>query len=64
MTVDDLADTLVVEAVVHQLHCLPELPGPRPDPSAVAAARRTLKVVHGPAHGSDEAALLALTGRR
>ena len=63
LTVADLADTLVVEAVVHHLDCLLQLPGPRPHPAAAAATRRSLEAVHGSAPGSDEDAILTLTGR-
>lgn len=59
----DLAETLVVEAVVHHLDRLLQLPGPGPAPVALAAARRSLEAVHGVARGVDEDADLSLTGR-
>jgi uncharacterized protein (TIGR03083 family) len=66
LTVGDLARSLVVEAAVHHLDCLPSLPdAPRPSAASLAEVRRTAERVLGAPlpPGDDEAWALKAAGR-
>lgn len=67
LRVDDLLDTLTVEAAIHYLDALVKLPGaPPPDPAPLAVVRRTLDGLLGrlpPEDWDDEMYALKATGR-
>jgi len=63
LTVADLTDTLVVEAVVHHLDCLLALPdAPAPAPGALAAARGSMAALAGTELPADDDAGWVLRG--
>ncbi len=63
LTVADLTDTLVVEAVVHHLDCLLELPdAPAPAPGPLAAARQGMAALAGTGLPADDDAGWVLRG--
>lgn len=63
LTVADLTDTLVVEAVVHQLDCLLDLPdAPAPAPAALAAARGSMAALADTVLPADDDAGWVLRG--